>query len=85
MEDTISTVGVFEYSGGISSVLWEIPSVLWGCSVLWRDIISAVGNTISTVGVFSIVEGYHQCCGGYHQSCEGSSVLQGDTIWVSMA
>ena len=48
----MSTVGGYlEYRGG--------------CSVPWGDIIINVGDTLSTVGVFSTVRGYHEYRGGY--------------------
>ena len=72
MGDSFSTVEVVQYSGGITSVLWGIASVLWGdsfstvevvqysggiASVQWGDSFSTVGDSFSTVGdSFSTVE-----------------------------
>ena len=35
-----------------------------GCSVPWGDIMSTVGDILSTVGVFSTVGENHDKCGG---------------------
>ena len=51
MGDSFSTVGVVQYSGGITSVhVGDNISTVGITSVLWR--------------VFSTVEGYLQYCGG---------------------
>ena len=47
----------------VCAVLWGC-SVLWGCPVPWGDIMSTVGDILSTVGVFSTVGRYHDKCGG---------------------
>ena len=45
-------------------ILYNVCAVPWGCSVLWGDIMSTVGDMLSTVGVFSTVGGYHDKCRG---------------------
>ena len=35
-----------------------------GCSVHWRNTMSTSGNIMSTLGMFSTSEGYHDACGG---------------------
>ena len=55
--------GYHEYSG-VFSTLGDITSTLGG-SVHWGDTTMYVGVIMSTPGVFSTLEGYHEYTGGF--------------------
>ena len=57
-------IGDVQYIGGYHDECGGYHEYIGGCSAHWRDTMSKSGGIMSTSGMFSTSEGYHDTRGG---------------------